>query len=150
MTAIAHSPNPYLPVFPLGGGTLEGGRNGVLLTVGTFFVAIASDTALLSGCTVQWDATLAMTITVEDTCNPDVAVNSNVAGDGWVQENPSTAYVGGTGSGGLSVVNLTLTIAGGTAGGAGINLGNSGMLRTRLRVVVTTGGRAVFSGHGKA
>jgi hypothetical protein len=110
---------------------------------------------------LRWDAAFIGVFTVE-TCNfpatrmpqdprgeVDVSDFNNVAGF-WMQENPTTAYVSGNGSGGLTVSNLTLTVAGGSAGGATIHLGNMNTRRIRVRAAVGgTGGLVRCAVWGK-
>ena len=112
--------------------------------------------APLSSAQVQWDSAFVGTITVE-TCNwaqkigrpdntgaTDVSEFDVTTKGAWMQENPSTAYISVTSTdgttGGATVTNATIAVAGGTAGGASIQLGNLGARRCRLKVVVTTGG----------
>lgn len=141
-----HSPDPYLPAFLTGtGAKSESGKNGMLLSNTTYFVPVGGEGSLVESVHVQWDATAVGTITVEDSNNPDVTNISTTNGE-WIQENPTTAYVGITGG---TVSNLTVTIPGGTIGGCLIHLGNTGAIRTRLRVVLGTGGRMNFTANGK-
>lgn len=103
--------------------------------------------ASLERAQVQWDALVAMTVTIEDTIWPDVSPSSTVAGD-WLQQNPSTAYVPVTGG---SAVNATVTVAGGSLGGCGYDLGNFGGSRLRVKLVVgATGGSVRVGQCGKA
>jgi len=111
----------------------------------------------------RWDSAIIVTLTLE-TCNfpttwqpadsrgpVDVSDFDTTAGN-WMQENPTSGvYVSGSGSGGLTATNLTLVVAGGTAGGSTINLGNFGMRRGRWRAVVGgTGGLMRCAIWGKA
>ena len=149
MTAIHHSPDPYLPIFQSNGTMLPAGRNGVTLANNaTFYVGFGVEGALIQSVHLQWDAALILTaVTVEDSNNPDAAITSSTAGE-WIQEDPATAYVGGLGN--LTVTNLTLAVAGGAAGGAMIHLGNLGSLRQRLKLVVGgTGGVIKITGHAR-
>jgi hypothetical protein len=143
-----HSPNPYLPAFVTGTGAKTDGQNGgMVLSNTTYFVPFGGEGSLVQSVHISWDNVVAGTITVEVSNNPDATIISTTAGE-WVQENPSTAYVGGAGSGGLAVANLTLTITAGTGGGAIIHLGNNGTLRSRLKVTLTAGGRMSFMANG--
>lgn len=149
MTAIPHSPDPYLPIYKSDATLLQQGRNGVTLTSGTtYYVAFGAEGALIQSVHLQWDPALILTaVTVEDSNNPDAAIASATAGE-WIQEDPATAYVGGIGN--LTVTNLTLAVAGGAAGGAMIHLGNLGSLRQRLKIVVGgTGGIIKITGHAR-
>jgi hypothetical protein len=108
----------------------------------------------------RWDAAIIVTLTLE-TCNFTATRSPDMRGDvdvsdfdttagNWMQENPSGAYVSGSGAGGLTVTNLTLVVAGGTAGGSTINLGNLAMRRARWKAVVGgTGGKIRCAIWGK-
>jgi hypothetical protein len=144
---IPHSPNPYLPAFTLTtGAKFEAGPNGYVLPAGTYYIPIGGEGAMAEALHCRWDASAIGVITIEDTNGPDVLTYSGTAGD-WIQENPSTAYVGILGG---TVANLTVTVPGGTAGGCMIHLGNTGALRTRAKVVITTQGTLNFLSNGKA
>lgn len=148
MTSVAHSPNPYLPAYKSDGSKLEAGPRGMLLANGTtYYVPLGGgDEALVESLHVQWDNAAILTITIEDTNNPDVSLVSATAGE-WIQENPTTAYVGATGG---TPTNLTVAVAGGTQGGCMIHLGNIGSLRARAKVAVGgTGGTVNFCSHAK-
>lgn len=150
MTAIAHAPNPYLTAYKSDGTKLEASPGGYTFANGiTYYVPISGvNSALLESIHAIWDNAAILTITVETTNHPDATLFSSTAGQ-WIQENPTTAYVGG--AGGFSVVNLTVAVAGGTAGGCMIHLGNLGSLKARLKVVTGgTGGVVNFMGHAKA
>lgn len=101
----------------------------------------------------RWDAALIVTLTFEtsnfsktynpgDPRGPDAISDFEGTAGFWMQENPTSGvYVSGSGTGGLTATNLTLVVAGGTAGGSTINLGNFGMRRGRWRALVGgTGG----------
>jgi len=112
---------------------------------------------------IRWDAAFVGVITVETSSFPSnvsgmgtgaVDVTDwDIAGKGnWLKENPSDAYVtvissDGT-TGGATVSAATITVAGGTAGGAGYQLGELASRRCRIKAVVTTGGvvRCGFNG----
>jgi hypothetical protein len=129
----------------------------VTLTVATFlFMLDGSDPDLVS-VQILTDATIVFVSTVE-TCNfpkhkggqgsgaIDVS-DFDVTGSLWTQENPSTAYIGTTGTG-WTPASLTLTKAAGV-GSAMIHLGNDGARRTRLKLVVSTGGKVRVNRFGK-
>lgn len=101
----------------------------------------------------RWDANIIVTLTLEtsnfskpmnpgDPRGPDAISDFETTAGFWMQENPTSGvYVSGSGSGGLTATNLTLVVAGGTAGGSTIQLGNLGMRRARWKAVVGgTGG----------
>lgn len=134
------SDGTLLPMAAAGAAVLSGST--------TYYYAIGGESSPLNSVQVKWDTTLNAVITVEDTntLTADVSLFDATAGN-WIQENPTTAYVGVTGG---AVANLTVTVALTTAGGCMIHLGNTGARRTRLKVVVTTGGTVSVSCHGKA
>lgn len=75
----------------------------------------------------------------------DVSLFDSTAGN-WLTEDPSTAYVpisGGT------VTNMTIAIAGSTAGGALLDIANANHRRARMKIVVTTAGYFRCHAHGK-
>lgn len=155
------------------GTVLVANKNGLSSTFGvtlanstTYYLALGSARAPMPAETslvavhMKWAAAVAATITVE-TCNfprhansaiglgpDDVLDYSGTAGD-WIQENPTTGYIGVVGASN-SATNLTLTAGGAAAGGATIHLGNLGTRRCRIKIVVTTGGLMRLSVHGKA
>lgn len=100
---------------------------------------------------VQWDAAIIITsITVEDTNfgKADVTNFSTTAGD-WINENPSTAFVGFVGAG-VTVTNGVIAVIGGAAGGCMFHVAETGAIRSRLRVAVgATGGALRVGSHGK-
>ena len=88
--------------------------------------------------------------TIQDTNhdNGEVTDYSGVAGE-WINEDPTTAFVGVDGTG-WSQTNGVVAASGGGVGGALWHLGESGAMRTRLAVVVgATGGLARVSCWGK-
>jgi hypothetical protein len=95
---------------------------------------------------VQWDAAAILTIAVEDCLfgDADAADISVVKGD-WMREIGNGVAVSVTTSdgttGGATVTNSVVTVAGGTAGGCMIQVPNNGSRRLRLRIDVGgTGG----------
>jgi hypothetical protein len=129
--------------------------------LGTWKAAVPAEASYAST-HFRWDASIIVTFTFE-TCNFPATVNpgdwrgpadvsdSDITAGNWMQENPSSGvYVSGSGSGGLTATNLTLVVAGGTAGGTTINLGNFGMRRGRWRALVGgTGGKVRCGIWGK-
>ena len=149
---------------------LNAPANGCTLTSGTWYFALGGSDAPLPGETalvtvqLQWAAAVAGTITIE-VCNYpefrdgrreqgpiDVADNdSNASRTNWVQINPTTGiYVPAPTGAGNSVSNLTITAGGANAGGTGLDLGNLGWRRVRLKLVLTTGGLVRVNVNGKA
>ena len=155
MTAIPHSPTPFLAFIAEGQTTpvKDSGPNGATLASGTIYYAEAGgDAALIQSIQVDWDAAAILTITVEDS-NWDAgsgtgqATSAQAAGRAWVPENPSSGYVGVSGG---TAVGLTVTVAGGTAGTCMFNLGNLGARRVRVKVDVGgTGGNVQARAHAK-
>lgn len=120
------------------------------LAVATYYYPIVNDDAPFVSFHIQWDADCALTsVTVEDTnFSSDVTSNySTVAGE-WIDEDPSTAFVG-TVSAGTTVTNGVVAHTAGAAGGAMFHISNTGALRTRLKVVVGTGGEVRVAAWAK-
>lgn len=111
-----------------------------------YYLSLGGQSAPLESLHVKWDATITLTLTIWSSNFDDVLVYTNTAGE-WIQENPSTAYVGVTGG---TVSSLTVTVAGGSAGGCVIHLGNFGARRLKAKVAVTTGGNLRAAVHGKS
>jgi hypothetical protein len=88
--------------------------------------------------------------TIQDCDHHDTEVpNTSVVVGEWVNEDPTTAFVGVDGTG-WSVTNGVVAASGGGVGGALWHIGETGAARTRLTVVVGgTGGNVRVSGHGK-
>lgn len=143
---------------PGSGGT--GAGAGVTLANGiTYMFPFGGAESPLESIHCKWDAAIIITsITIED-CNfpkradgaggVDVADDDTTAGS-WIDEDPSTAFVGTVGAG-TTVVNGVVGVPGGAAGGCMFHLGNFGARRGRIKVVVgATGGLLRVWGHGKA
>lgn len=136
-------------------GTLqtdEKGRGNYTLTSGTtYYYPLGGAGAPLIGAHVQWDASIVITsITVEDSNfgDDEAPITSSTAGD-WIDEDPSTAFVGLVGAG-ATATNGVVAVTGGAAGGAMFHIANSGARRTRLKVVVgATGGVLRAAAWGK-
>lgn len=142
--------SPYCTPIKSDGTVLAVGAAGVatLASSATYYYPVGGESSPLNSVWIKWDNVLNAVFTVEDTNarSEDVTSYDATAGN-WIQENPSTAYVGVTGG---AVSSLTITVALTTAGGCLIHLGNTGARRTRLKVVVTTGGVVAVGCHGKA
>lgn len=140
--------------------------SGILTLIpGTYFLPIGSDQSPTPSMTtvvsahLAWSAPFAATITVE-TCNfpggsdrkatgkDDVLDYENAGTGNWIQENPSTAYVGIVGTNNV-VISLTITAGGTNAGGCMIDIGNFGSRRVRLKAVVTVAGTLRVNRRGK-
>lgn len=135
-------------------------RGCTLVTGTTYVFPLDVNGAPLESVHLKWDVAVIVTFTIETSNFPksernisngpvDVTDHSAVAGE-WMQENPTTAYVSGSGVGGMTATNLTLVVAGGTAGGSTIHLGNLGTRRCRVKAVVGGTGGVVRCGiNGK-
>jgi hypothetical protein len=102
-----------------------------------------------------YDAAIILTSVTVETCDfppemvtdyADGATGTATAGY-WIDEDPSTAFVGTRGG---TVTNGVLAVAGGAQGGARWNVADNAARRTRLRVVVgATGGEVSCAAWGK-
>lgn len=127
--------------------------------VTTVHIGVGGDSSIVQSVTITWDATLAGVITVWTTNFPDgtgtpagtVALTSSANGDGWAQQQPTSGYtaISPVGSATVGASPLVLTIPGGTAGTADLQIGNLGSMRTRLRGVFTVDGVLIVVPHGK-
>lgn len=128
------------------------GRGKYTLTSGTtYYAIIGGPDAFTLSAHVQWDASIIITsVTVED-CNfgmSDASDYSSTAGD-WIDEDPTTAFVGLVGAG-ASHTNGVVAVTGGAAGGAMLHVADTGSIRTRLKIVVGgTGGVIRIAASGK-
>lgn len=113
------------------------------------FYGLGGDASMVHHIHIKWDSTLAATITIESTDFPpaEVLTNDVVAGN-WVQENPPTGYTA-ISAGATAATPLVLSIAGGTAGGASMSIGNIGCKRLRAKVVCTVAGQLRIRTNGK-
>lgn len=122
-----------------------------LLTGVTYFFPLGGQDAPFISAHCQWDASIVITsITVED-CDfteADIPWYSDNAGE-WIDEDPSTAFVGTKGAG-VTVTSGVVAVAGGAIGGCMFHIADSGARRTRLKVVVGgTGGEMRVATWGK-
>lgn len=121
--------------------------------IATAFYGVGGDMSLIQHIHLQWDAVFVGVFTFESSDFPELDPTVAGAAGAWVQENPSTAYVAISPAGSATVVNATVTVpgggAGGAAGGASINIGNLGSYRLRVKVVCTTAGVIRIRAHGK-
>jgi hypothetical protein len=141
--------------------TTYGSSKGCVLTAGTWFfelggseAPLASETPI-SGAHLQWAAAVAGTATIETSHfpakeggqgggNTDTTPYSST---GWIQQNPSTAYVPVSGTGNSSA-QATLTLGGTNAGEASFDIYASGR-RVRIKLVLTVGGLVRCGANGK-
>lgn len=131
---------------------VEFGHGSFTLVNGTdyFYPLGGQDSAFISA-HVQWDASVVITsITVEDCDFPerDVAWYSDNSGE-WIDEDPSTAFVGSDGAG-VTVTNGVVAVAGGAQGGCLFHIADSGARRTRIKISVgATGGEVRVASWAK-
>lgn len=148
MSRSVNSTSPVVPVNttgteqPLVNSPALGKGSVLLLTGVTYFFPIGGQDATTLSAHVRWDANLILTsITIED-CNEnevDVPLYSDNSGE-WIDEDPSTAFVGTDGAG-VTPTNGVVAVTGGAAGGAMFHMNGTGARRTRVKVVVgATGG----------
>lgn len=118
-----------------------------LLTGVTYFFPLGGQDAATISAHVRWDASIILTsITVED-CNfpeSDVPIYNDDAG-AWIDEDPSTAFVGSDGAG-VTVTAGVIAVTGGAQGGCMFHMDGTGARRTRLKVVVGATGGAMKVG----
>lgn len=123
---------------------VEFGRGSFTLAAATtyFFPVGGQDGGLVSA-HLHWDAAIIITsLTVEDCDFPNSEISDFHAGTGgeWIDEDPSTAFVGTKGAG-VTVTNGVVAVTGGALGGCRFNVADQGARRTRIKVVVgATGG----------
>ncbi len=138
----------------------ESGK-GWKLVAGTYYVDVSLPDPV--GLTVQmtWDQSLAATINYQGSNMPayaslsapetdssapvDVSLFDGTAGN-WITEDSSAVYIPVVP--GLTVANMTLTVAGNATGGTRYDLNNS-YRRGRIRAIVSTGGYFRCHPHGK-
>lgn len=122
------------------------------LDAATYFVEINTQTSGVISIQPQWDTNLHGTITIESTeaDAQDAPVTYNTADGTWIQRQPVTTSgdvaIYGTGA---TESNLTITLAGGGAGGAAINLVHVGACRLRLRLTISNAGTFRVAHSGK-
>ena len=124
----------------------------------TRFYGGGGDLALITALHFQWDATLvanASGITIWAGNFPEngpfpIALGNAVAGD-WIQLQPTSGYtaISPAGAATLGASPLIINIPGGTAGGAFVDIGNSGAHRIEIMVVATVAGFLRIHGSGK-
>lgn len=121
-------------------------KNG-LQAVATSYYGLGGDASLIQHVHFKWDATFVAVITFETSNFKDLNVAVAGAAGDWIQENPTTAYIGSTPAG--LATNMTITVPGGTAGGASVHVGNLGSRCLRTKVVCATGGQLRIAAAGK-
>lgn len=131
----------------------EAPRGSYALASGTtyYYILGGADAPFQSVHITGYTAGLVITSATIQDCNHDtleVVDHSAVVGE-WVNEDPTTAFVGVDGTG-WSQTNGVVAASGGGVGGAIWHLGETGAIRTRLAVIVGgTGGILRVSCWGK-
>lgn len=152
---IPHPSGGNLDAITAGTGALVRAKVGAGVTLANatvYYFMLGGEDAPLEHVQLKWDTAFVGVFTIETCAFPrklgvgsdsdDVTDTDETEGN-WIKEDPPTAYValdGTGGAGAATVANLTVTVAGGSAGGCSIHLGNLGALRCRVKAVVTTGG----------
>ena len=117
--------------------------------IATSYYGLGGDESLIQSVQFKWDAVLVATITIWTSNFPEVALDSIVAGD-WIQQIPPTGYTAISPVGSATAATpFVLTIPGGTAGGADMQIGNLGSRLLRARVIATTAGVLRIRTNGK-
>lgn len=140
----------------------DGSAKGCTLTAGTFYfelggseAPLASETPLAGGY-LQWAAAVAGVATIESGMFPakeggQGGANTDTtsfSSTGWVQQNPTTAYVPVSGAGNSSTA-ATVTLGGTNAGECEFDVGNVAGRRLRIKLVLTVGGLVRCGANGK-
>lgn len=128
----------------------EGGPGNYTLTAGTFHFILGGDAAPFGSVHISGDAAIAITSATILDCNhgeKEVSDFSVVVGE-WVTEDPTTGFVAVDGANWV-VLNCVVSCTAGAVGGAMWHVAETGAYRTRLTVVVGTGGKLRVSAHGK-
>lgn len=138
---------------------------GYTFGVGTFFVDVSLPDARDVAVHVTWDAVVAGTVNYQDSNLPAFKSLTNPYSDNsgaadvsnrdlatgatlgvWLPQNVVTGSI--TTTAGAAVASSTLTIAGGTAGGAKFEIVDA-LRRGRMQLVIGTGGVVRIHTHGK-
>lgn len=129
------------------------GRGSYTLLAGTrYFFVLGGADAPFNAAHFQWSSPMVITsLTIEDSNFPPVAKGDGTGGAGdvsdfstaaadWIDEDPSTAFVGVVGAG-VSQTNGVVAATGGAQGGCMFHVVDTGARRTRVNVLVgATGG----------
>jgi hypothetical protein len=130
--------------------TLADENGFVTLVADTYFFAESIRGSDVVGVQIETDDELEAVFTIEDTNITESKVTDwDASSPAWVPENPDSSYVATTESSGWTVDALELTKTDDAAGSAIVHIGNIGSRRLRVRAVVSTGGLARVSFHGK-
>jgi len=123
--------------------------NGTQAVSAASYYGVGGDASMIQHVHIKWGSTFIGSITFESSSFPELIASSAGAAGDWIQENPSTAYIGISPAGAGTPTNATIAVAGGTAGGASINIGNWGGWQLRVKVVCTQAGTLRIRSHGK-
>lgn len=156
--------SPYLTAINMADGvkvTPDSNGDVTLVAASYVFLLGGAADAPLESAHIVTDTAIEMSSIAVDSCNlprntgaestaPPGTVTDYAAitAGHWVPEAPTGAYVATTGTG-WGGTGLAITKTAG-AGGAMIHLGNMGAARSRIRMVVTTGGKVRVACHAKA
>jgi len=121
-------------------------RKGVQ-AIATSYYGAGGDSSIIQSIHFQWDAVFVGVITFETSNFTGLDPTVAGAAGAWIQENPSTAYIGSAPAG--LATNMTITVPGGTAGGAMVHVGNLGSRVIRAKVVCTVAGILNITSAGK-
>lgn len=121
-------------------------KNG-LQAVATSYFGCGGDSSIVQHIHFKWDNAFAAVITFETSDFPELDPTVAGAAGDWIQENPTTAYIGSTPAG--LATNMTITVPGGTAGGASVHVGNLGSRLIRAKVVCSVQGQLRIVSAGK-
>lgn len=130
--------------------TFTTSRGVFTLAAGTYYFVLPVGGATMFDVHLTHDAAIAITSGTIETCShapSDVPDISAIAGE-WIDQNPSTAFVGVVGASD-TVTNGVLAVAAGHAGGADWQISLCGAARARLTLVVATQGEVRVSFCGK-
>jgi hypothetical protein len=122
-----------------------------LAALTTYYFPLPVGASSIFDCHLTHDAVIVLTSAKIASCShaaKDVSDVSVVGGE-WIDQDPSTAFVGTVGAG-TTATNGVAAVAGGTAGGCNWLVSGFGAERGRLEVVVgATGGEVRVSFTGK-
>jgi len=134
---------------------------GYNLAAGTYSIDVSMPDAVNSTVHITWDASVAGTVNYQDSNLPayksesasytdssgavDVSIKDTTNGN-WLAQNMTSGGI--TTSTGASVASSTLTIAGGTAGGARFDIVGQSR-RARMQLVLSVGGVVRVHPNGK-
>lgn len=120
------------------------------LAAGTYYFPLPVGGSTMCDVHLTHDAAIAITSATIETCShgvSDVSNYSSVGGE-WIDQDPSTAFVGIVGAT-TTVTNGVVAVTAGNAGGADWQITGIAAARARLKVVVGTQGEVRLSFTGK-